>query len=186
MEDRSKKREGGSSLLEVLIAMAVLLFLMIGVLSMFSMAYLQNLGSAARTDMTYKAQQVADVVRYLNYLQRSQPTTGIPSTIKPYVGLTFPLSGGTSVTITDVTGSTLTYGYWGPPSSTIPDATGILNPADLPYSITIIIGAPNAVGLVTVTVAVVPNTATQNGSGPRYLGMAISHKEVDYVTQLPP
>jgi hypothetical protein len=180
MEDRREKHEGegGSSLLEVLIAMAVLLFLMIGVLSMFSMAYLQNLGSAARTDMTYKAQQVADVIHLLNYMQRTQQM--LPST----TGLTFPLASGTSVTITQLSGSGLQYPYWGPPSSSVPSATGIVDPANLRYTIQVSVTGPTN-GLMTVTISVVPNTTTSNASGARYLGNKIRWKEVDYAIQLP-
>ena len=180
MEDRNKKREGGSSLLEVLIAMAVLLFLMIGVLSMFSMAYLQNLGSAARTDMTYKAQQVADVIHLLNYMQRTQQT--LPASTD--TGLTFPLASGTSVTITQLSGSSLQYPYWGPPSSSVPSAAGIVDPANLRYTIQVSVTGPTN-GLMTVTVSVVPNSSASNTTGARYLGNKIRWKEVDYAIQIP-
>ena len=181
MEDRNKKREGGSSLLEVLIAMAVLLFLMIGVLSMFSMAYLQNLGSAARTEMTYKAQQVADVIHLLNYMQRTQQT--LPASAD--TGLTFPLVSGTSVNITDLSsGSALKYPYWGPPSATLPSAAGIVDPANLRYTIQVNVTGPTN-GLMTVTISVIPNTSSSNPAGGRYIGNKIRWKEVDYAIQLP-
>jgi hypothetical protein len=182
MEDRKEKRkgEGGSSLLEVLIAMAILLFLMIGVLSMFSMAYLQNLGSAARTEMTYKAQQVADVIHLLNYMQRTQQ----PLPAATETGLTFPLASGTSVNITQLSGSALQYPYWGPPSSSEPNAAGVVDPANLRYTIQVNVTGPTN-GLMTVTVSVVPNTAASNPGGPQYLGNKIRWKEVDYAIQLP-
>jgi len=180
---RRARQEEGSSLLEVLIAMAILLILMVGVLSMFSMAYLMNVGAAARTEMTYKAQQVADVVRYLNLLQRSNPTA-LPSSAN--TGLTFPLTAASPVTITALSGSNLQYAYWGLPSSTHLDAAGIVDPNDMRYAITVGIAGPDAAGVVTVTVAVVPNTAASNPTGQRYLGKNMKWKEVDYVTQLPP
>jgi hypothetical protein len=176
-------RESGSSLLEVLIAVAILMILMVGVLSMFSMAYLMNLGSAARTEMTYKAQQVSDVIRYLNLIQRSAPAS-LPASTD--TGLTFPLTAGTPVTITALSGSNLLYPYWGSPTSTLLDAAGIVDPGDMPYDITVGIAGPDAAGVVTVSVAVVPNTAATNPSGQRYIGKNMKWKEVDYVTQLPP
>ncbi|MGA9751856.1 MAG: prepilin-type N-terminal cleavage/methylation domain-containing protein [Acidobacteriota bacterium] len=180
MEDRRRKSEGGSSLLEVLIAMAVLLFLMIGVLSMFSMAYLQNLGSAARTDMTYKAQQVADVIHLLNYMQRTQQA--LPASTD--TGLTFPLASGTSVNITATSGSALKYAYWGSPTAALPNAAGIVDPANLRYLIQVSVTGPTN-GLMTVTVSVVPNSSASNITGARYLGNKIRWKEVDYAIQIP-
>ena len=179
MKHEPGSKERGSSLVEVLVALAILMFLMIGVLSMFSMAYLQNLGSAARTDMTYKAQQVADVIRYINFLQRSNSTV-VPATSN--TGLTFPLTTSGPITITALSGSNLQYAYWGPPSSTLQDAANILDPKNLPYDITVTIAAPNLMGLVTVTIAVVPKTTGNT----RYKGSKIKWKEVDYVTQLSP
>ncbi len=183
MTPNPRSKEKGSSLIEILVAMAILMFLMVGVLSMFSMAYLMNLGAAARTEMTYKAQQVADVVRYLNFLHRSAPAS-VPASIN--TGLAFPLTSGTTATITALSGSALQFAYWGAPNGTLPDAAGILNPNDLRYNITVSVTGPNAAGLVTLTVAVVPNTSTSNATGKRYLGPNMRWKEVDYVTQLPP
>ncbi len=182
MENRRKKREGGSSLLEVLIALAILLFLMIGVLSMFSMAYLQNLGSAARTEMTYKAQQVADTIHFLNYLQRTHQY--VPT--QTVTGLQFPLADGTSVNITQLNGSALQYPYWGPPSSgTLSSAAGIVDPANLRYTIQVNVKNSSTNGLMIVTISVVPNTTASNAPGARYLGSKIRWKEVDYAIQLP-
>jgi|WetSurMetagenome_2_1015567.scaffolds.fasta_scaffold08376_2 hypothetical protein len=183
MERTQSKRERGSSLLEVLIAMGILMFLLIGVLSMFSAAYLVNMGASARTDMTYKAQQVADAVRYLNTIQHAAPTSLPSSSI---TGLTFPLAlTSTPVKITTKSGANLQYGYWGPPTSTLHDTANIVDPAFMPYDITVGVSAPNGVGLVTVTVSVIPNSKTSNPTGRRYQGTRIQFKEVDYVTQLP-
>jgi hypothetical protein len=143
---------------------------------------LQNLGSAARTEMTYKAQQVADVIRYLNLIQRSNPTA-VPSATN--TGLEFPLTQNSAspITITTLSGSNLDFGYWGPPTSTLPDAVGVLDPADLRYSIRILVAGPSTSGLETITVQVAPNLT---GAGPRYLNSSVKWKEVDYVIQLPP
>lgn len=57
------KNEKGSSLVEILIAMAILAILMIGILQMFSYALVVNKRSAMRTFMAYKCQQVAEIIR---------------------------------------------------------------------------------------------------------------------------
>ncbi len=60
--------EKGSSLIEVLVALLIMLFLMIGILQMFALSYMVNLGSAARTELTYKCEQVMESLRYFSYL----------------------------------------------------------------------------------------------------------------------
>jgi hypothetical protein len=176
--------EKGSSLIEALIASLVLLLLMLGILSMFSMAYLVNLGASARTEMTYKAQQVAEALRYLTYVSRTSGSGSLPSSTD--TGLAFPLSATANpVVITTLSGSTLQYRYWGQPSSTLPDAVGVVeSPTNKRYEIAVSIAGPDAsTGLVTVTIAVSP---ILSGSGPRYQGRALRRKEVDYVTQILP
>lgn len=180
--DPAARGEKGSSLLEVLIAMAILLFLMVGVLSMFSVAFLSNMGAAARTEMTYKAQQVAGAIQYLNYMQRTTPAKVPASSV---TGLSFPLNlTATPAKITDLSAGALKYPYWGPPASGADDNVDVVNAANLRYDIFVSSTAPDAEGLVTVTVSVIPHTGTT--AGPRYLGSAMKWKEVDYVTQLTP
>jgi type II secretory pathway pseudopilin PulG len=183
MQRIAANHERGSSLIEVLIALFILMVLMIGILSMFSMAYVTNLGSAARTEMTYKAQQVADTIRYLNFLEHANSAV-VPSSTT--TGLTFPLSAGGPINISALNGSALKYPYWGLPSSTSQDSAGIVDPNNmLRYSINVTIAGPNALGLMTITVAVVPNSDTSNPTGSRYIGAGIKGKEIDYVIQLP-
>ena len=63
MEIEKNNREKGSSLVEVLIAMAILLILMIGILQMYSAAFVVNQRSSLRTLEAYKCQQVAEIIR---------------------------------------------------------------------------------------------------------------------------
>lgn len=169
-------RERGSSLIEVLVALMIMLFLMIGVLQLFSMAALVSMGSGARTEMTSKAQQVVENIRYLQFLTKPTPT-GLGHTVPTglgSVGLAFPIAVATSGTL-DPTSNT----YWGPTGANVFPSAG---DNDTPYQISYVIqdGTPATFWLVTVTVE--PTTV----SGARkYMGTAITHKRVDYVAQIP-
>lgn len=66
-----KEGEKGSSMLEILISVAILATLMIGILQMFSFAYLVNLRSSTQTLESYKCQQVAEIIRMNRQLQIS-------------------------------------------------------------------------------------------------------------------
>jgi Tfp pilus assembly protein PilV len=178
--ERTERRtfEKGSSLLEVLIALMIMLFLMIGILQMFSMAYLVNLGSGARTEMTYKCQQLAENMRLLNYLAKNG--FAVPSG----TGITFPIAAVTSIpenlpyTSSELTNSP----YWGPTQSSVVDGP------DMPYRLSYQIAdgdagvSPAAPGFWIITVSATPNQATTSR---RYLGAGLAHKRVDYVSQMP-
>jgi type II secretory pathway pseudopilin PulG len=169
--------ERGSSLIEVMVALMIMLFLMIGVLQLFSMASLVSMGAGARTEMTSKAQQVVENMRYLQYLTKPIPTglgqaipTGLGST-----GFTFPIAAATSGTL-DPTANA----YWGPTGANVFPTSGSNN---TPYEISYTIqdGSPSGIfWLVTITVE-----PTSVSGARRYLGEAITHKRVDYVAQIP-
>lgn len=170
----AKTVERGSSLIEVLVALLIMLFLMIGVIQLFSMAYLVNLGAGARTEMTSKAEQVMENIRYLHYLTKSTGSGGLGQTVptaQGSVGITFPLAGDASGAL-DPTVDT----YWGPTGAHVFDTSG---DNDSPFMIdyTIVKNDP----YYDVTVSVTPTTV----SGARaYLGAGISRKRVDYVSQM--
>ena len=170
----SKSVERGSSLIEVLVALLIMLFLMIGVLQLFSMAYLVNLGAGARTEMTSKAEQVMENIRYLHYLTKPTTTGGLGQTVPTALGslgISFPLTADASGTL-DPTVAT----YWGPTGANVFDTSG---DNKSPYMITYSIVKTDP--YFDVTVSVTPSTV----SGARaYLGAAISRKRVDYVSQM--
>jgi hypothetical protein len=175
-ENRSSEK--GSSLIEVLIALLIMLFLMIGILQMFSLAYLVNLGSGARTEMTYKCEQLAENMRFLNYLAKSGFTVPIGT------GLTLPLTAGTTspVNLPYTAAELGSSPYWGPSQS------AVVGGPDMPYRLSYQIvdgdvGAPApAPGFWLITVSATPN---QSASTRRYMGAGVSHKRVDYVSQIP-
>ena len=64
---RGRGKERGLTLIEVLVAFFILFVVTLAVLQLLSMAYLVNLGSMVRTELTYKAEQVVETIRLLNF-----------------------------------------------------------------------------------------------------------------------
>ena len=155
--------EAGTSLLEVMIALLIMFILMIGVLQMFSLAYLQNMGAGARTEMTYKAEQFVETLRYLNALNKAGKTVA-------NTGITFPLT----VTASPTTINPVTYTYWGPGKANVATASS-------PYTVSYQIVDGGAIFWI-VTVIITPNP--KGSSQPVYLGSGISHKSLMYTAQI--
>lgn len=161
-------RERGTSLLEVLIALFIMLLLMLGVLQMFTMAYLENLGSAARTDLTFRAQQFVENLRLLNALSDRTPSVTVANT-----GITFPLAdtGGVAHTVNPATAT-----YWGSTGANVVTTT---SPFTLAYQI-VDPSPAQPTGLVTVTVTITPATT----GAYRYKGIGIRRKTIEYTAQV--
>lgn len=169
--------ERGTSLIEVLVALLIMLFLMIGVLQLFSMSYLLNLGSAARTQMAGKAQQVVENVRYIQAVTKAN--SGVVPTAIANTGISFPLVPGTAQSgKLNPTSDT----YWGPDMANVfPNIAANDTPYEISYDIRDTVSV-NGNTYYLVTISVLPTTQ----SGVRgYIGAGISHKRVDYVAQLP-
>ena len=167
---RARRPGRGSTLIEVLIAMAILALLMVGVLQLFSLSLLTDSGSAARTDMTLKAQQVAENLRYLHFIRKSggalPANTGLPAT--PTNGL---------VTNLPWDGSEATWAYWGP------NGANVFEQPSPPYRISYTYATSTTPNYWFVTVSVVPSAPT--AAGVSYLGANARSKRVDYVCQVP-
>jgi Tfp pilus assembly protein FimT len=58
-----RKNERGLTLVEVLVAFFILFVVTLAVLQLLAMAYLVNLGSMTRTEITYKAEQLVELIR---------------------------------------------------------------------------------------------------------------------------
>ena len=151
---RARARSRGFTLIEVLVAFFILFVVTLAVLQMLSMAYLVNLGSLIRTDLTYRAQRVVETIR----LQRYRVALGNAPD-----NTCCPVGAGASKTISpgDCTD------FWGPNGANVMEANARYT---LSYSIN---------GTNGVTVQATPLT-----SGPNvYLGPA-ANKVVVYVAQL--
>lgn len=164
--DRARR---GASLMEVIVAVAVLAMLMVGILQLFSIALITDSGSAARTDQTLKAQQVAENLRYLHFLRSEggtmPPATGLPTT--PSNGLTVQLPYNSSGT---------GWAYWGPAGANVFEQE---NP---PYRVSYTYSTSATPGFWFVTVSV---TSEHSATGMSYVGPSARAKRVDYVCQVP-
>jgi prepilin-type N-terminal cleavage/methylation domain-containing protein len=154
----------GSSFIEILIALAILAIVMVGILQMFTLSLLTNFGSAARTDLLYKAQQVVENLRLIYYLQNPdggandavRAASGVPASLAvtaspiylPYdsQGLD-PMNPAADDPDTD-----LTWSHWGPRGFNIVEAE------KLPYRLSYTVEARGPRNwLVTVTATPVDN-----------------------------
>lgn len=192
MKASSKNRaRRGSSFIEILVSLALLAVVMVGILQMFSLSLLTNLGSAARTDLLYKAQQVVENLRMVYYLQspagENNDTARASSGVPANLGVTaspiyLPYYDGDGDT-------TLDWDYWGP------DGFRIVESERLPYRLSYTVQDPGGTFfLVTVTATPVDNPnipvdaslpdvdATNNPN--RYRGLGSKLKIVTYSAQI--
>lgn len=164
----------GGTLIEVLIAMAILAILMVGILQLFSLALLTDTGSASRSDMTLRAQQVAENLRYLHFIRTQDPTavpanTGLPTAPSNGLTVTLPRNGTTDT-------NAAWWPYWGPAG------TNVMYQENPPYSISYTYSASPTPNYWFVTVSV---TSANAPTGMTYIGTSARTKRVDYVCQVP-
>ncbi len=160
MTGQAGKRRGerGVSLIEVLVAFFILFVVTLAVLQMLSMAYLVNLGSLTRTDLTYRAQRVVETIRLQRYL------ISLPVGVGVTPNACCPVTSGSTMTIPPVGTCDA---FWGPDGANVME----LNAR---YSLSYTIDAGGS-----VTVNAVPLTTGAN----LYLGPA-ANKAVVYVAQI--
>lgn len=166
---RFRSRRGGS-LIEVLVAMAILALLMVGVLQLFSLALVTDSGSAARSDLTLKAQQIAENLRYLHFL-RSEATFTVPDGRM----LVAPADGATANLPYDSSGTG--WAYWGPAGA------NVIEEEDPPYRASYSYSTSTTPGFLFLTVSV--TSAVPGGTSMSYVGDSAKSKRVDYVCQVP-
>ena len=167
--DRARSSRGGS-LMEVLVAMAILAMLMVGVLQLFSLALVTDSGSAARSDMTLKAQQVAENLRYLHFL-RAGTTFAVPDGRM----LVAPAAGASASLPYQSTGTG--WAYWGPAGANVIEEE---NPA---FRVSYAYSASTTPGFLFLTVTV--TSAAPGATSMSYVGENAKTKRVDYVCQVP-
>lgn len=156
------KGERGLTLIEVLVSFFILFVVTLAVLQLLSMAYLVNLGSMVRTELTYRAEQVVETIRLQRWRVNSNPLAA--DGCCP-VGL----NATKNITAGDCDA------FWGPTGANVIHPDSVLDPnSNARYEIDYVIQNN------TVTVRAIPATS---GANP-YLGPAAT-KEVVYVAQLP-
>jgi Tfp pilus assembly protein FimT len=149
-----RKKERGLTLIEVLIAFFILFVVTLAVLQLLAMAYLVNLGSMVRTDLTYRAERVVETIRLERFRVNGGGTEDACCPV------------GSSATKTISAGDTSCINFWGPMGANVVETGARYS---LSYNIT----------NNTVTVQAVPLTTGPNV----YIGPAAT-KVVVYVAQL--
>jgi hypothetical protein len=173
---RARRPRRGSSFVEVLLAMTIMALVLVGILQMFSVSLIVNKGSAARTQMLFKCQQVVENIRWYYFVTRS----GLASP----VGTGIPALGAVTVNLPYTTGQLAALPFWGPTGANVMEAP------DGPYQISYTIvndvtqqlqGTP-PLNVWVITVSAVP---TNVAGATRYFGISTSGsgKRVDYVAQ---
>ena len=189
---RSLRRSRGSSFLEILIALAIIAILMTGILQMYSLALLTNYGSAARTDLLYKAQQVVENLRLVYALESlGNPAARVAAGVPGPMAATAPTSPIYLPYFNGDLSTGLTWAHWGPAGFNIVDEERA------PYRLFYTVEARDAsFWLVTVTATPVDNPKllpTSGGPLPavtsadnprRFLGLGSKLKIVTYSAQI--
>lgn len=164
--------EKGSSLVEVLIALFVLMILLIGILQMFSAAFMINQKSSLKTLEAYKCQQIAENVRMARILTIA--AAGVP-----------PVNSG--IEFTDGFTYTMPYtagddgwAYWGPAGANIVEEEGAKY--RLYYRMNQELLASGA-SVWNLTVTAVEASKIEDGENP--YDDKPSLRRVEYVTQMP-
>lgn len=162
---RSLRSRRGSSFIEILVSLALLAIVMVGILQMFTLSLLTNFGSAARTDLLYKAQQVVENLRLIYYLQNPdgdgndavRAAAGVPANLAATASpiyLPYDSQGVDPMTnpAADDPDTDLTWSHWGPRGFNIVEAE------KLPYRLSYTVEARGPDNwLVTVTATPVDN-----------------------------
>lgn len=180
----SRPRARGSSFVEVLLAMTIMALVLVGILQMFSVSLVINKGSAARTQMLFRCQQVVENFRFFYYLQRNPPAVPPPllTDLAHVSGAAMTVPGTLPIPLSEVaqtflpyTSADATWPYWGPTGS------NVIEQDSGPYKISYTIKQDPAQNVWVITVSAIP---TDVATATRYFGVGLtSGKRVDYVAQ---
>ena len=149
-----RKKERGLTLIEVLVAFFILFVVTLAVLQLLAMAYLVNLGSMVRSELTYRAERVIETVRVERW--RHNKNLGDEPCC--------PVTPDSSWTILATDSTCMP--FWGP------DGANVIEP-NARYQLTYYIKDNNALTVTAKPLDTGPN---------RYLGPAAT-KVVVYVAQ---
>jgi Tfp pilus assembly protein PilV len=162
----------GSSFVEVLIAMTIMALVLVGILQMFSVSLIVNRGSAARTQMLFKCQQVVENIRWYYFV--TQNSLAAPA------GTGIPALGAVTVNLPYL-GTEPEWAFWGPTGANVMEA------ANGPYKISYVIqqDAAQSVSPLSAWVITVSAVPTNVAGAAHYVGIGTqpSGKRVDYVAQ---
>lgn len=165
LEHLRRHSERGITLVEVLFALVILMIITLSVLQLFSMSLMVNMGSAARTDLAYKCQQVAETIRWIYSFEDRDPA--VFATLLTGSGVNLVSQMATAVYLPRAAADT-GYQFWGPNGANVVD-----DPA--PYTITYRVDPGTGGNRFSVTVTAQPAT-----TGARYIGAVSAAKAVQY------
>ena len=83
-----RKKERGLTMVEVLVAFFLLFVVTLAVLQLLTMAYLVNLGSQIRTDLSYRAERVVETIRLQKFRVNNGASDNPCCPVAPDAGLT--------------------------------------------------------------------------------------------------
>jgi Tfp pilus assembly protein PilV len=174
---RARWASRGSSFVEVLLAMTIMALVLVGILQMFSVSLIVNKGSAARTQMLFKCQQVVENIRWYYYVTSRSLATD------PVIGATgIPPALGAATVNLPYDGTEAEFPFWGPAGA------NVIETANGPYKISYRIASDAAqtlnsgVAVWVITVSAIPTDVV---GASHYLGIGTTGggKRVDYVAQ---
>ncbi len=169
------ERQRGAMLVEVLVALLILLLIMVGVMQLFATALVSDRGADARTELSFKAQQVVEVLRMANSIARTSGGT-LPTALNGTTGLSsLPIAGTQAYTELPKTSSDAYWGFWGP------GGTGVIDDEGARYVLGYQITDGDTTGVRGAWVITV--TAQPKNPG-RYLDVR-GNKVVRYVAAIP-
>ncbi len=164
----------GAMLIEVLVALLILLLIMVGVMQLFAAALVSDRAADARTELSFKAQQVVEVLRMANAVART--SNPLPAALsQANTGISFPISAAKQYTVLPLTSSDSCWAFWGP------GGTGVIDGEGVPYMIGYQItdgDTSGAAGNWVLTVTALP----RSGSGDPDVK---AQKVVRYVAAIP-
>jgi prepilin-type N-terminal cleavage/methylation domain-containing protein len=173
-------RRRGSSLIEVLVALAIMALLMVGILQMFSVALVVNAGAGARTQMLFKCQQVVENIRYCFFLSRQSPPAPLPPNIGVPDYATLLTAALPQTFNLPYLGTEPEWAFWGPNGANVmEDPKGAYK---ISYTISQTSASANKLFVITVTAVPTDDTTASQ----RYFGLTTkTPKRVDYVATIP-
>lgn len=164
-------KEKGSSLVEILFAVAILSILMIGILQMFSYAFVINQRSSQRTFQAYKCQQVAELIRLDRQLE-------IQWQVVPNNGVVF---ADNTIYALPYIASDPNWDYWGP------DGANVIEEPGGQYRIFVRVNQPAGTSVWDVRIAAVSAKEYLEKGSPAnpWEGAGNALRRVEYVTRIP-
>ncbi len=118
------ERQRGAMLIEVLVALLILLMIMVGVMQLFATALVSDRGADARTELSFKAQQVVEVLRMANAIARTSGGTLPPTLSSANTGITFPIAATKVYSELPKTSSDAYWVFWGATGTGVIDDEG--------------------------------------------------------------